>query len=383
MIHRAKFQNFKALRDVEITFDSRLTVLVGPNGSGKTSVLQGIDNVLNSGERGHTASIFDLANIGSSFDSFVTNRSSWLQIELALGKWVTSAFQVRVRAEQNKRARPPESRWQVDRHYKSPTNPNWFDFVLVEDAPGLDAVWCDGLFLHFEASKLAAPSVSQFTPGGLGADGTGFASLLAGLALSKPEWFQELVSELRRVVPSVRAVRFQRVPIERTEPMRVSVNGQELLHYQRTSQVGEELLFDFELVPAVRASGVSEGTLLTLAILAAVRSAGASSVVLLDDLDHGLHPKAQMELVGVLRKLLDQFPDLQIIATSHSPYILDKLKPEEVRVIALRDDGTSACARLEQHPKYPMWKDSMSPGEFWSHAGEDWIKKLPAEPVAQ
>src|SRR5688572_12027572 len=42
MITRAKFQNFKALRDVEITFDSRLTVLVGPNGSGKTSVLQGL-----------------------------------------------------------------------------------------------------------------------------------------------------------------------------------------------------------------------------------------------------------------------------------------------------------------------------------------------------
>ena len=42
MITRAKFKNFKALRDVEITFDSRLTVLVGPNGSGKTSVLEGI-----------------------------------------------------------------------------------------------------------------------------------------------------------------------------------------------------------------------------------------------------------------------------------------------------------------------------------------------------
>src|SRR4051794_22939565 len=42
MIHRGKFQNFKALRDVEVTFDSRLTIIVGPNGSGKTSVLQGI-----------------------------------------------------------------------------------------------------------------------------------------------------------------------------------------------------------------------------------------------------------------------------------------------------------------------------------------------------
>jgi predicted ATP-dependent endonuclease of OLD family len=43
MINRASFRNFKALRDVDITFDSRLTVIVGQNGSGKTSVLQGLD----------------------------------------------------------------------------------------------------------------------------------------------------------------------------------------------------------------------------------------------------------------------------------------------------------------------------------------------------
>jgi recombinational DNA repair ATPase RecF len=42
MIRHARFQNFEALREVEVTFDSRLTVLVGPNGCGKTSVLQGL-----------------------------------------------------------------------------------------------------------------------------------------------------------------------------------------------------------------------------------------------------------------------------------------------------------------------------------------------------
>src|SRR4051794_27408616 len=45
MIHRAKFQNFKALKDVDVTFDSRLTVIVGPNGSGKTSVLRAINTL--------------------------------------------------------------------------------------------------------------------------------------------------------------------------------------------------------------------------------------------------------------------------------------------------------------------------------------------------
>jgi hypothetical protein len=89
-----------------------------------------------------------------------------------------------------------------------------------------------------------------------------------------------------------------------------------------------------------------------------------------------------MELVSLLKRLLDEEPDLQIIATTHSPYILDRLNANEVRVMALKDDGSAVCGRLEDHPKYPMWKDSMSPGEFWSHTGEDWVKQLTPQSTA-
>ena len=33
MIRKAKLENFKGLRSVEVTFDSGFTVIVGPNGS--------------------------------------------------------------------------------------------------------------------------------------------------------------------------------------------------------------------------------------------------------------------------------------------------------------------------------------------------------------
>jgi predicted ATP-dependent endonuclease of OLD family len=41
MIKSASFRNFKSLRQVDIDFE-RLTVLVGPNASGKTSILEGL-----------------------------------------------------------------------------------------------------------------------------------------------------------------------------------------------------------------------------------------------------------------------------------------------------------------------------------------------------
>ncbi len=40
MIRQLKFQGFKALQDVTVNLE-RLTVLVGANGSGKTTVLEG------------------------------------------------------------------------------------------------------------------------------------------------------------------------------------------------------------------------------------------------------------------------------------------------------------------------------------------------------
>ncbi len=41
MIKSASFRNFKSLRNVDIDFE-RLTVIVGPNASGKTSILEGL-----------------------------------------------------------------------------------------------------------------------------------------------------------------------------------------------------------------------------------------------------------------------------------------------------------------------------------------------------
>src|SRR4051812_14931512 len=44
MIHGVRFRNFKALRNVELALE-RFTVLVGPNASGKTAVLEGLHHL--------------------------------------------------------------------------------------------------------------------------------------------------------------------------------------------------------------------------------------------------------------------------------------------------------------------------------------------------
>ncbi|TMQ24212.1 MAG: ATP-binding protein [Deltaproteobacteria bacterium] len=101
------------------------------------------------------------------------------------------------------------------------------------------------------------------------------------------------------------------------------------------------------------------------------------SVILLDDFDHSLHPRAQIELVRMIKELLelDDFRETQIIATTHSPYVLDEVSPSDVIAFALRDDGTVASKPLSEHPDAPKVNGSLKSGELWSlDAERDWVR---------
>jgi hypothetical protein len=67
------------------------------------------------------------------------------------------------------------------------------------------------------------------------------------------------------------------------------------------------------------------------------------------------------------------FPHLQILASSHSPYLLDFLQPDQVRLLSLDASGHAICGRLADHPEFEKWKDEMAPGEMWSLFGEKWL----------
>lgn len=58
-----------------------------------------------------------------------------------------------------------------------------------------------------------------------------------------------------------------------------------------------------------------------------------SGIVLIDEIDMHLHPKWQR---NVLRAMTKTFPNIQFIATTHSPQVLSRVQRESVRVL---DDG--------------------------------------------
>jgi predicted ATP-dependent endonuclease of OLD family len=96
-------------------------------------------------------------------------------------------------------------------------------------------------------------------------------------------------------------------------------------------------------------------------------------LLLLDDIDRGLHPRAQRALVTLLHTIQQSRPDLQIVCTTHSPFVLDLFDPADVRVMRRDPEGLAHCQELIRHPNWPKWQSTLKAGEFWSFVGEDWV----------
>jgi predicted ATPase len=187
------------------------------------------------------------------------------------------------------------------------------------------------------------------------------------------ENFSDVLKSLQSVVPSVKNIRVRPAPVRIKETQVFKIDDEVVPHDKERQVVGHELIFDMVGAQEVPAHSVSEGTLLALALLTLLWSPDCPNLVLLDDIEQGLHPKAQRELIAQLRKILEQRPELQIVLTSHSPYIVDELEPEEVWLLATDDEGVAHAQRLSDHPEADQWLKVLTTGEFWSAEGEEWV----------
>jgi hypothetical protein len=206
-------------------------------------------------------------------------------------------------------------------------------------------------------------------------DGGGLASVLAYLKLSQDETFAEIELALKQVVPTVRRIRIERASVEQTAIRTISLDEQRHEVPEKRTLWGNKIVLDMRGAKGISADAAGEGTIMALGLLTVLMGPTKPRLVLLDDIELGLHPAAQGKLIEVLRKIQARDPELQIIATSHSPFILNYLDPKEVRMTFLAENGFARCEKLTAHPEFGRWKDLMSPGEFWSTVGESWLEK--------
>lgn len=78
---------------------------------------------------------------------------------------------------------------------------------------------------------------------------------------------------------------------------------------------------------------LSKGTQLALAIIAILNQERKPSLVCIEDIDHGLHPRLCKRLVKLCQALSQREDGVQIIATTHNPSLVNELKGSEAAIV--------------------------------------------------
>lgn len=190
--------------------------------------------------------------------------------------------------------------------------------------------------------------------------GEGLPGLYFTLRNDRERAFERILTEVRTLFPTVKTVR--------TQP--------------RTTT---ELELEVELVDGtrVRAPHVSTGLLYYLAFAALPEFFGPISTILIEEPENGLHPARIAQVMRVLRALSEN-QRAQIVITTHSPLVVNELRPEEVSVVtrASIETGTQVTP-ITATPNFAKRSGVYALGELWLSYADGDIERALFDPTAR
>ena len=206
---------------------------------------------------------------------------------------------------------------------------------------------------QFDPSRLREPVELSH---GLDQDGLGLPAFLARLSLNHPEARDSLQDAFRRGFPFYTGVK--------TIPRREK--NADVLHLRFPTIQKQEL----------PAASVSDGLMVSLGFLALAHDPEPPSILLVEEPENHVHHASLKEIVKTLKQLSSE-KGVQVILTTHSPYLLDQVAPEQVRVFYKDDEGAVHARKLSDHPEVESLKKHFMTGEIWTgfESDEDIVKK--------
>jgi predicted ATPase len=317
VIASVAFRNFKALRNTRLEL-APFNLVIGPNGSGKTSLIQAL------------LRLRSLARLPLGDPAAPT---------LAAGPQIDFAFA------------PPHERVSATLgcvselvcdllRVQSPSPEAWL--AVQAKIVGVR----NYLFDH---NAMAVPAVLTDSAE-LASDGANLAAVLARRKETAPADFARLEAEVLRLLPEFTGM---------------------LFNFGSDGRVGLALALGGG-EPPVEAENLSQGVLYLLGVLTLAFDPAPPAVVCMEDIDRGLHPRFLREVRDALYRLSypasagETRPPVQVIATTHSPYLLDLFRdhPEEI-VISQKHGREARFERLSDRADIRELLREGSLGDMW------------------
>ena len=366
MIKKLRVKNFKALRDIEVEL-TPIHVLIGPNDSGKTSILDVLAALCRSVDH-PLAHAF----LGSwKGKELVWNGHPDLPVEINVdfddetiaGYGISIQFGMRDRQAvmMKEFIIKGGERLELD----SKVNTNLYGNELKKLLAGVHYYYWNPRFM---ALPVAPDSKRQFR---MESNGFGLALCLDEILSFDRDRFVQLEKRFTKVFPHIKSIKLvsemaYRAPVD--DPEQVT-----MLNKRDGKGLYFELKESGQLVPASQAS---DGTLLVLAYLSILYLPKPPRLLLVEEPENGIHPKRLRDILEILRNLVHEQPHTQVILTTHSPYVLDLFKPEEVTLCTKMNTGEIKITRLSDSSTVLQQLDVFTLGEIWTSEDDMKIAEL-------
>jgi predicted ATPase len=311
MIESISFKNFKALRRTELPL-APFTLLLGPNGSGKTSVLQALSGIarLAAGNAGRPPRTPEPQMVWSSLRS-VTSEGPQAPVEVGMRLRVGDQPLV------------AQAVWSPTAVAGSLQIRKATGGVETSNVTSLATQWLARMETYaLDFRSIRAP-VAVNPASSLDSQGSGLAAVLDDLKDNQPERWDALLAEMCEWLPEYDYILFDK-----------PTSGQKAVALR--TKKGQH---------RIPAQELSQGTLVALALLTLAYLPNPPSLVGLEEIDRGLHPRLLRHLQDALYRL--SYPDsvkerrqpVQVIATTHSPYLLDLYRDHPEEVVLAHKEG--------------------------------------------